>query len=55
MINYFSQVIRSQRVKKSLTLINITGLSVCFATPYLIILYVGSELGYDSFHNTERV
>ena len=55
MINYFSQVIRSQRVKKSLTLINITGLSVCIATALLIILYVWSELSYDSFHNTERV
>lgn len=28
MINYFSQVIRSQRVKKSLVLVNIIGLSV---------------------------
>ena len=55
MINYFSQVIRSQRVKKSLTLINITGLSVCIATALLIILYVWSELSYDSFHNTEHV
>ena len=27
MINYFSQVIRSQRVKKSLVLVNIIGLS----------------------------
>ena len=32
MINYFSQVIRSQRVKKSLVLVNIIGLSVCIAT-----------------------
>ena len=37
MINYFSQVIRSQRVKKSLVLVNIIGLSVCIATALLII------------------
>ena len=55
MINYFSQVMRSQRVKKSLTLINIAGLSVCVATALLIILYVWSELSYDSFHNAGRV
>ena len=55
MINYLSQVIRSQRVKKSLTLINITGLSVCIATALLIILYVWTELSYDSFHDSERV
>ncbi len=55
MINYLSQVMRSQRVKKSLTLINITGLSVCVATALLIILYVWSELSYDSFHSGERV
>lgn len=54
-MNYISQVIRSQRVKKSLTLINITGLSVCIAAALLIILYVWSELSYDSFHDTDRV
>ena len=37
-MNYISQVIRSQRVKKSLTLINITGLSVCIAAALLIML-----------------
>ena len=46
-MNYISQVIRSQRVKKSLTLINITGLSVCIAAALLIMLYVWSELSYD--------
>lgn len=54
-MNYISQVIRSQRVKKSLTLINITGLSVCIAAALLIMLYVWSELSYDSFHDTDRV
>ena len=38
-MNYISQVIRSQRVKKSLTLINITGLSVCIAAALLIMLH----------------
>lgn len=55
MINYFSQVMRSQRVKKTLVLINITGLSVCVAATLLIMLYVWSELSYDSFHDAARV
>ena len=54
-MNYISQVIRSQRVKKSLTLINIAGLSVCIAAALLITLYVWSELSYDSFHDGEHV
>ena len=37
MINYFSQVIRSQRVKKSLVLVNIIGLSVCIATSSIVL------------------
>lgn len=54
-MNYFLQVIRSQRVKKSLTLINIVGLSVCISVALLIMLYVWSELSYDSFHDADRV
>ena len=54
-MNYISQVIRSQRVKKSLTLINITGLSICIAAALLVMLYVWSELSYDSFHDADRV
>lgn len=54
-MNYISQVLRSQRVKKSLTLINIAGLSVCIAAALLIMLYVWSELSYDSFHDGDRV
>lgn len=54
-MNYISQVIRSQRVKKSLTLINIAGLSVCIAAALLITLYVWSELSYDSFHDGNHV
>lgn len=54
-MNYIQQVIRSQRVKKSLSLINLLGLSVCMAASLLIILYVWSELSYDSFHDGDRV
>ena len=54
-MNYITQVIRSQRVKKSLSLVNIVGLSVCIAAALLIILYVWSELSYDSFHDGDRV
>lgn len=54
-MNYLSQAIRSQRVRKSLSLINILGLSVCVAASLLIILYVWSELSYDSFHDADRV
>lgn len=54
-MNYLSQAIRSQRVRKSLSLINILGLSVCIAASLLIILYVWSELSYDSFHDADRV
>ena len=43
-MNYISQVIRSQRVKKSLTLINITGLSVCIAASYYALCLVGVKL-----------
>lgn len=54
-MNYLSQAIRSQRVRKSLSVINILGLSVCIAASLLIILYVWSELSYDSFHDADRV
>ena len=54
-MNYITQVIRSQRVKKTLSLVNILGLSVCIAAALLIILYVWSELSYDSFHDGDRV
>lgn len=54
-MNYLSQVIKSQRVRKSLSVINILGLSVCIASALLIVLYVWSELSYDSFHNGNHV
>lgn len=54
-MNYFSQVIKSHRVRKSLSLINIFGLSVCIAAALLILLYVRFELSFDSFHDAGRV
>lgn len=54
-MNYFSQVMWGLRARKSLSIINIAGLSVCVAAALLIILYVWSELSYDSFHDGDRV
>lgn len=54
-MNYLKQVLRSQRVRKPLLLINLLGLSVCIAAALLITLYVWSELSYDSFHDGDRV
>lgn len=54
-MNYLSQVIKSQRARKSLSIVNVFGLSVCIAAALLILLYVRFELSYDSFHDTERV
>lgn len=54
-MNYLVQVIKSQRTRKSLSLLNIFGLSVCIAAALLILLYVQFELSYDSFHDGDRV
>ena len=54
-MEYWSQVIRSQRTRKSLLVINILGLSVCIAAALLIGLYVRFELSYDSFHDGSRI
>lgn len=54
-MNYFSQTVKSQRGRKSLSLINIFGLSVCIAAALLIFLYVRFELGFDSFHDGDRI
>lgn len=54
-MNYFSQVIKGQRARRSLSLANIFGLSVCTAAALLILLYVRFELSYDSFHDGSRV
>lgn len=55
-MNYLTLVIKSLRTRKSLSIINICGLSVCIAAALLILLYVKFELSYDSFHpETDRV
>ena len=54
-MDYLSQVIKSQRARKSLSVINIFGLSVCISAALLILLYVRFELSYDSFHDGDRV
>ena len=54
-MNYISQIIKSQRTKRYLSFINIFGLSICIASALLIMIYVWSELSYDSFHNSDRV
>lgn len=54
-MNYLSQVIKSQRTRKSLSAVNIFGLSVCIAAALAIVLYVRFELSYDSFHQGDRV
>lgn len=54
-MDYLSQVIKSQRARKSLSVINILGLSVCISAALLILLYVRFELSYDSFHDGDRI
>ena len=54
-MDYLSQVMKSQRARKSLSVINIFGLSVCISAALLILLYVRFELSYDSFHDGYRV
>lgn len=54
-MNYWTEMMKSQRPRKSLSLLNIFGLSVCIAAALLIFLYVKFELSYDSFHNGDRV
>lgn len=54
-MNYFSQVLWGLRARKSLSVTNILGLSVCVAAALLVILYAWSELSYDSFHDGDRV
>lgn len=54
-MNYLSQIIKTQRVRKLLSLVNVLGLSVCIASALLILLYVWTEASYDSFHDADRV
>lgn len=54
-MNFWVQMIKSQRARRSLSLINILGLSVCTAAALVILVYVRFELNYDSFHDGDRV
>lgn len=54
-MDYLSQVIKSQRARKSLSVVNILGLSVCISAALLILLYVRFELSYDTFHDGDRI
>ena len=54
-MEYWSQVIKSQRARKSLSALNVFGLSVCVGAALLIMLYVLFELSFDSFHDGDRI
>ena len=54
-MDYFSQIMKSQRVRKSLSALNVLGLSVCIGAALLILFYVRFELSFDSFHDGERI
>jgi len=48
--NYLKVAIRSLIKRKGYTLINVFGLATGMAVCLLIVLFIQSELGYDSFH-----
>ena len=54
-MEYFSQIIKSQRAKQSLTALNLLGLSVCIGSALLILFYVRFELSFDTFHDDDRI
>lgn len=54
-MEYLSQIIKSQRAKKSLSALNVLGLSVCIGAALLILFYVRFELSFDTFHEGERI
>ena len=54
-MNYFAEMMKSQRTRKSLSILNVFGLSVSIAAALLLFLYVSFELSYDSFHDGDRV
>lgn len=54
-MEYLSQIIRSQRARKSLSVLNVFGLSVCVGVALLILFYVRFEWSFDSFHDGGRV
>lgn len=55
MMEYLSQIIKSQRTKKSLSALNLFGLSVCIGAALLILFYVRFELSFDTFHDGDRI
>lgn len=40
-MDYFSQIMKSQRVRKSLSALNVLGLSVCISAALLILFMYG--------------
>jgi putative ABC transport system permease protein len=48
--NYFKIALRNLWKHKGFSFINILGLTVAMSACFLIFLYVGFELSYDSFH-----
>lgn len=54
-MEYWSQIVKSQRTRRALLVMNVFGLSVCIAAALLILLYVRFELSYDSFHDGDRI
>ncbi|WP_299438471.1 ABC transporter permease [uncultured Aquimarina sp.] len=49
--NYFKIAWRNLWRRRGFTLINITGLSIGMTASFLMLLYVGFELSYDTFHS----
>lgn len=54
-MEYLSQIIKSQRAKKSLVILNVVGLSVCIGAALLILFYVRFEWNFDSFHDGKQI
>ncbi|MFT3705606.1 MAG: ABC transporter permease [Agriterribacter sp.] len=48
--NYFKTALRSLRLNKTYSLINITGLAVSLAVSILLLLWVNDELSFDRFN-----
>lgn len=54
--NYFKTALRNIKRQKTLTFINIFGLSIGIACCLLIILWIQDEISYDRFHkNSENI
>ncbi len=53
--NYFLVALRNIRKNKSLTIINVLGLSLGMAISLLSILYILNELSFDNFHDQKQL